>query len=168
MVPDQYSGVVFDVEIVQGSSAETIPLFAKAFEVCKGLGLTVVVTTSHSAPYMTDTPQDAVEIVKAWAADDNVDMLSPQLYSSGMEGSPEFAESNNCKEAGCTWELYQNSKAKFVPSIVTYSHYPAVQEYFSSKYNITNHGFIQWAQDMNSNAVAFYKPAQSIPGLILQ
>lgn len=47
---------------------------------------------SHSAPYQTDTPEDAVAFVKAWCADPNVDILSPQLYSSGTERSPDFTE----------------------------------------------------------------------------
>ena len=46
-----YSGIVFDVEEVDGSSAVLIPLFQQLFSKAKGLNLTVVVTTSHSAPY---------------------------------------------------------------------------------------------------------------------
>lgn len=79
---------------------------------------------------MTDIPQVGVDLVKAWAADANIDYLSPQLYSSGIEGSPEFAETSYCKQTGCVWELYQNSKAKFVPSIVRESHYAPTQTYF--------------------------------------
>ncbi len=102
-----------------------IPLYQEAFKTAKNLGLTTVVTTSHSAPYDTDTPADAVALVKAWVADLNLDIISPQLYSSGMESAPEFELTSSCASSGCTWNLYQGSKARFVPSIVNASHYAA-------------------------------------------
>ena len=109
---------MFDAEHIVGSSSTMIPLFASAFQTAKSLGLTVAITVSHSAPYITDTPADGTAFVTAWAADTNIDIISPQVYSSGTESSPDFAETNNCKAAGCLWTLYQNSKPKFVPSIV--------------------------------------------------
>ena len=51
-----YSGLVFDIEYVKGTSSDMIPLFKKAFDRAKSYGLMTVVTTSHSAPYSTDTP----------------------------------------------------------------------------------------------------------------
>jgi hypothetical protein len=85
-----------------------------------------------------------------------------------MEGSPEFAETNSCKAAGCVWELYQNSKAKFVPSIVAYGQYPATTEYFSSNYNIKTAGFIEWAQHLTNvgEESPFLGAPKSVPGLI--
>lgn len=87
-----YSGVMFDAEIVSGDYTETIPAFAAAFKAAKSAGLGVMVTVSHSAPYHTDTPQDGVELIKAWVQDENIDVISPQLYSSGTETSPDFDE----------------------------------------------------------------------------
>jgi hypothetical protein len=72
-------------------ASAVVPAFRAAFAAAKANGIKVAVTTSHSAPYSTDTPQDAIDMVKAWVADANVDILSPQLYSSGQETSPEFA-----------------------------------------------------------------------------
>lgn len=46
-----YSGIVFDIEEVIGSSQTMIPIFAKTFADCKAAGLSVTVTVSHSAPY---------------------------------------------------------------------------------------------------------------------
>ena len=89
-----YSGIVFDIEVVNCSSSTIIPLFAKAFSTAKSLNLTVVVTTSHSAPSNTTTPQDAIDIVTAWQTDSNIDMLSPQIYSTGTEASPDFSETD--------------------------------------------------------------------------
>jgi len=103
-----------------------------------------VITVSHSAPYETDTPADAIALINAWVADTNVDMLSPQLYSSGTEPAPDYAETSACKSAGCTWDLYKNSKAKFVPSIVNSNQYDAVKSYFASTHSITVTGYIQW------------------------
>jgi len=140
-----YDGVMFDVEIVYGASSVVVPAFAQAFKAMKEQNLLVGVTTSHSAPYMTDTPDVAVELVKSWVKDANIDLLSPQLYSSGQEGAPDFAETNNCKDAGCTWELYEGMLPKMVPSLVAESHYAATQTYFKNM-GITTEGFFQWRQ----------------------
>lgn len=139
-----FTGIIYDVEEVTGG-VEMIDAFGTSFKTCHQNGFKVVVTTSHSAPYQTATPTLAVALVAAWAADENIDMLSPQLYSSGMESVADFAETNSCVQNGCTWDLYKNSKAKFVPSIITSSHYASVQQYFRS-YGITCGGYIQWAQ----------------------
>jgi hypothetical protein len=140
-----YEGVMFDVEEVVGGAAALVPAFAAAFTACKKHGLLVGVTTSHSAPYATDTPADAVAFVKAWAADGNIDLLSPQLYSTGSEGSPEFAETSSCKDAGCTWSLYHGATPRFVPSIVGDEQYSAVEQYFKQQ-GIAVSGFFQWRQ----------------------
>lgn len=142
-----YNGVMFDVEEVTGSAVSVIPAFTKAFAAMKAAGLSVGVTTSHSAPYACDTPQDAVAFVKAWVQDSNIDVLSPQLYSSGSEGAPEFAETSSCVDAGCTWALYKGCKGIFAPSIVTDSQYAAVQAYFNdTARGIPVGGFFEWAQ----------------------
>ena len=141
-----YSGVMFDVEEVVGPAETMVPLFAKAFAACKAAGLAVGVTTSHSAPYQTDAPADAVALVKAWAADTNIDILSPQLYSSGSEAAPDFDETASCKDAGCTWELYVGAKAAFAPSIVESSQLDAVTAYFSAR-KIQTVGYFEWKQE---------------------
>merc|ERR550525_81214 len=141
-----YSAVMFDVEEIVGSSDLMIPLFQESFAALKKAGLIVAVTTSHSAPYQCDSAADAVAITKAWIADANIDILSPQLYSSGQEGTPEFAETNSCKNAGCTWELYKGAKAVIAPSIVDSSQYAAVKEWFSTKLGISTRGYFQWSQ----------------------
>ena len=146
IVAANYSGVMFDVEEVVGPAATMVPLFAEAFAACKAAGLAVGVTTSHSAPYQTDSPADAVALVKAWAADASIDILSPQLYSSGSEAAPEFDETASCKDAGCTWELYVGAKAAFAPSIVEPSQLDAVTAYFTAK-KIRTVGFFEWKQE---------------------
>ena len=142
-----YAGVVFDVEEVIGAAAETGPAFAAAFAACKQQGLGVVVTTSHSAPYQTDSSADAVALVRGWAQDENIDVLSPQLYSSGQETSPQLDITSSCAP-DCSWDLYRGAKAKFAPSIVDESHLPAVREFFegNTTLGIKVDGFFQWKQ----------------------
>ncbi len=101
----------------------------------------VAITTSHSGPYKTKSAADSVRFVKAWVKDKNIDIISPQLYSSGNEAAPEFAETSSCKSAGCTWSLYKGYKGKFVPSLAVDSHYPATQKFFKDKYGMTTAGF---------------------------
>lgn len=140
-----YHGVMFDVEVVTGTSEEVVPAFAAAFKACKEAELMVGITTSHSAPYQTSTPATAVDLVKAWVGDANVDILSPQLYSSGTETSPVLAETASCASAGCTWELYKGAKAAFAPSIVDADQLDAATSYFTNK-GMTIDGFFQWKQ----------------------
>ena len=145
-----YDGVMFDVEEVHGSADVLVPAFKRAFAASKAVGLKVGVTTSHSAPYTTDTPSDAIALVEAWVSDSNIDILSPQLYSSGNESVPEMAETSTCATLsdgtpGCVWEKFTNYKGIFAPSVVDGSHVPAVIEYFSKK-GIEVNGYIQWKQ----------------------
>merc|ERR1719277_2599122 len=141
-----FAGVMYDVEEVKGPSSTMSELFAKSFAAMRNAGLLVGVTTSHSAPYACDTPEDATDILRAWCADPNIDIISPQLYSSGMEGAPELVPTNFCKEAGCTWEVYKSCKAAVAPSIVRSSHYAALKDYFEATVGVTLKGYIVWAQ----------------------
>mmetsp|Transcript_16569 Transcript_16569/g.36654 ORF Transcript_16569/g.36654 Transcript_16569/m.36654 type:complete len:250 (-) Transcript_16569:118-867(-) len=140
-----YEGVMFDVEEVTGPSSTMVPAFAKAFAALKQGGLKVAVTTSHSAPYQCDAPEDAVAYVKAWVADGNIDILSPQLYSSGQEAAPEFAETNSCVAQGCTWDLYKGAKPALAPSIVNEGQYAAVKSWAQGK-GLETVGYFKWAQ----------------------
>jgi hypothetical protein len=140
-----YDGVMFDVEEVTGPSSTMVNAFAKAFAAMKQGGLKVAVTTSHSAPYQCDSADDAVAFVKAWVTDSNIDILSPQLYSSGSETAPEFAETNSCVANGCTWDLYLGAKPALAPSIVNAGQYEAVKSWAAGK-GLQVAGFFQWAQ----------------------
>jgi len=148
-----FKGVMYDVEEVVGPSSVMAPLFEASFAAMKKAGLVVAVTTSHSAPYQCDSPQDAVDFVKAWCADSNVDVISPQLYSSGSESAPELAETNSCKDAGCTWDLYKDCHAELAPSIVEPSHYGPSKDFFQSKLQRGTRGYFVWAQTKAAVAV---------------
>jgi len=140
-----YQGICYDVEEVRGNGESLVKAFAESFATCKASGLKIFLTTSHSAPYKTDTPQDAVKLVKSWVKDVNIDILSPQLYSSGRETKPDFAETNNCKSVGCTWDIWQGSKAVIAPSLAYGNQYLQAVKGFSER-NITIEGYVQWAQ----------------------
>ena len=79
----KYSGIVFDIEVADGDGPPLIDAFQSLFQECKHLNLEVGITMSHSAPFETDTPEIAANLVKSWTQDKNVDFISPQLYSSG-------------------------------------------------------------------------------------
>ena len=82
---------------------------------------------------------------------DDIDIFSPQLYTSGMEESPDF-DLTPCREAPsdeppekarCTYERLKGMKAKWVPSLCSEGHYQATKQFFEDM-GIKTHGFVQW------------------------
>ena len=144
-----WDGVMFDIEDLSGSSSELTEAFANAFAAVQSCGLSVSITTSHNAPFATDDPQTAVDLVTQWLTDPNVDMISPQMYTSGNEDSPVLATTSTCHSANppCDWSAYQGTSKKIVPSIVDSTHLAAVTQFFSDKGIDTQNSFVQWAQE---------------------
>lgn len=65
LIPEaNYSGVVFDVEEAVGNGEDLKEAFEETFLATKKMGLEVIITTSHSAPYQTDDASIAVDLVK--------------------------------------------------------------------------------------------------------
>merc|ERR1711988_719650 len=58
-----YDGIMFDVEKVRGSFDTVNPKFNAAFAAVKAAGMKVAITVSHTAPYDTDSPQIATQLV---------------------------------------------------------------------------------------------------------
>jgi len=85
-----FHGVCFDVELTKGEQ-DLVRAFNRAFAAIKKAGLLVMVTTSHSAPYAASSEKAKELLVDSWVASDHIDIFSPQLYTSGSESSPEFA-----------------------------------------------------------------------------
>ena len=127
-----FNGVCFDVE---ESSAAMIPAMQHAFAACKAAGLRVLVTTSHSAP-VRGSSQGA--IVASWVANTDIDILSPQLYTTGREHSPNFATSG-----GVPWSSWRGAHAVILPSLVDGSHYAATKAYFHNQ-GISTGGYLRW------------------------
>ena len=145
LITPNYSGIIFDVEIANGDDS-LVEAFQDTFKAAKGKDLQVGLTIPHTAPFQTDTPEIAINLVTSWTEDENIDFISPQLYSVGNETSPDYEETGKCVSEGCTWDLYKGLTPKFVPSIVDESQYEEVYDHFKEKYNITCGGFFQWAQ----------------------
>ena len=129
---DQYDGIAYDVE--EGKSGLSNE-FKTSFAAAKARGFKVLVTISHSAPYDIG---DAALLMDVFFDDENIDILSPQLYASGEE-----TENNYETSHGVTWASYAKCKADIVPSLVTGSLYPSALAYFSQQ-GVTLAGYIQW------------------------
>jgi len=128
-----YKGIAYDIEEGDSGLEEA---FTESFKLAKKHGFRVIVTVSHSAPYAV---ADAKKLMESFFADENIDMLSPQLYSGGQETQNDYAITSG---KGVTWEMYVGAKAKIVPSIASY--YADAVDYFG-KLDITLDGFVQWA-----------------------
>merc|ERR1712216_176669 len=97
------------------------------------------VTVSHSGPYGCS---DSHDLMQSFFSNQDIDYLSPQLYTSGNEAIPDFDAGNGVK-----WTDWTGSKARFVPSLACNSvksgGYPHTKDFFA-KYNITATGYIVW------------------------
>jgi hypothetical protein len=132
-----YNGIVYDIE--EGDNGLAGP-FRDSFAACKRRGLGVLVTVSHSAPYGVG---DASALMDSFFSNANIDYLSPQLYTTGNEGSNGWEE-----VAGVTWSRYASAKAKIVPAIVTCGLYANAQSFLKGK-GVKTDGFIQWSQTIS-------------------
>ncbi|WBX78209.1 hypothetical protein PG911_08125 [Tenacibaculum ovolyticum] len=130
-----YDGIAYDVE--EGESGLE-NYFAASFQAAKNKGLKVLVTVSHSAPYGIS---DARELMYSFFSNENIDIISPQLYTTGQELENDYDTSQ-----GVLWNDYENCKAAIVPSIVKASMYINAQEYFA-RLGLTLQGYIQWSQN---------------------
>lgn len=131
-----FIGICFDIESTQGEN-KYIPAMEAAFAATKAAGLKVIVTTSHSAPIKSGAPK---QVVASWVASDNIDYLSPQLYSSGTEKQPQTVTSS-----GVSWDVWKGAKATIIPSIVDGTHWQATQNFFQNQ-GIPLGGYLQWAE----------------------
>lgn len=138
-----YDGIAYDVE---GGDSGLSEDFIKSFQTAKKQGLKVLVTVSHSAPYNI---ADADTLMQTFFADDNIDILSPQLYTTGEEKQNNYETTSG---TSTTWADYANSKAAVVPSIINSSWYnnsaslgENAKGYFK-KQGVELQGYIQWQQ----------------------
>ena len=130
----KYDGVAFDIEEGDSGLEEA---FANAFSAVKSQNMKVLVTISHSAPFGVT---DAATLMQSFFSSDDIDYLSPQLYTTGQEAENDYAISQ-----GVTWQSYVDCKAPVIPSIVCASYYPSAVEYYGN-IGLALGGFIQWKQ----------------------
>lgn len=136
-----YDGVAYDVEVGDTGLAAA---FADSFAVVKNAGLEVLVTISHSAPYGIS---DRAELMTSFFADENINYLSPQLYTTGSETENDYDTTGTV-----TWDLYTAAKAAIIPSLVSASYYDDSSDIgkdafaFFQQQGVTIKGYIQWSQ----------------------
>ncbi len=129
-----YDGIAYDVEEGDSGLADA---FSESFKEAKKQGMSVLVTVSHSAPYGI---QDAADLMNSFFDNDNIDYLSPQLYTTGEE-----TENNYDTSHGVEWNQYACSQAKVVPSIVSDDMYENAKQTFKD-YGVNLSGYIRWSQ----------------------
>ena len=133
-----YSGIAFDVEEGDAGLEED---FANTFKAAQAAGYEVLVTVSHSAPFGIS---DGASLMSSFFSDQNIDILSPQLYTTGNEKENDYATSHNV-----AWSEYAAAKATIAPSIVTAGLYDDAVVYFQ-KQGVTLNGYIQWSRSGGS------------------
>jgi len=150
-----YNGIAFDIEVGDSGLSSA---FSSTFSTCKSKGFQILVTISHSAPYGIG---DAGTLMSSFLSNSNIDIISPQLYTTGNEGSNDYTTSG-----GVGWAQYAGSRAKIVPSIVTGTLYNDAATQFGN-YGVSIAGFIQWSQTVSipansgSAPVAAARPTSS-------
>ena len=122
---------MYDVEEGDSGLASS---FAASFQNSKKNGLTVLITPSHSQPYGIS---DAISLMESFFSDPNVDIISPQLYSSGLETQNDFTA------VGTPWTAYAKSKAKIVPALTYASLYEDARQHFQQD-GVSLSGFVIW------------------------
>ena len=129
-----FEGICFDIELTQGEEQPLVEAFERAFKIVRNAGLLVMVTTSHSAPYASSEKARSL-LITSWRRSSDIDIFSPQLYTSGFESSPEFSLTP-CRSGGamegseCTWERLKPIKARWLLSLASGDHYPEAHEFF--------------------------------------
>lgn len=129
-----WAGLALDVEYCNASGLASS--FQGVLAAAKSKGMKTLVTVSHSAP-VGCPDQDA--LMDAFFQDANIDFLSPQLYTTGTETSPDFSVTSG---SDITFDMYENARGAFLPSIVSASQFDAVVAQFP---NLAVDGFVQWS-----------------------
>lgn len=127
-----FTGICYDIEEGDQGLGQA---FKDSFALAKASNLKVLVTVSHSSPYGF---LDANNVMEAIISSREVDFLSPQLYTSGLETTNDYTISN-----GYGWENYSRSSAKILLSIPRANMYADGEQFFSS-IGVSTAGFIQW------------------------
>jgi len=132
-----FEGLCFDVEECDAGLAEH---FEKAIAAAKAGGMKVFVTVSHSAPYGCP---DGAKLVASFLQNENLEFVSPQLYTAGTEPCADFTANDQLDWSG--WAV--PAKTRIVPSIVDVYQYPQAYGYFKHYWNVTLAGYMQWTED---------------------
>lgn len=136
-----YYGISFDVE--EGDIGLK-DMFKHTFSRAKSAGFFVIVAFSHTAPYGIT---DARDLMMSFIYDNNIDVLSPIMYSTGTEYSSSSQQSpvdtSETYGKNVPWELFQYSKAEVVPSLWNKNLYDSAAQFLQQK-GVTPNGYIAW------------------------
>ncbi len=128
-----YQGIAFDIE--EGDSGLESD-FANCFSLGKANNFQIIVATSHSGPYGIS---DRLELMESILSDKNVDIISPMLYSGG--GAP---DNDYQPTSGVPWDLYKNTQARIMPSILKAAWYQDAVTHFRDSFAIELQGYFVW------------------------
>ena len=76
--------------------------------------------------------------MQSFFKDENIDFLSPQLYTTGKETT------NDYTFARVPWKDYATAKAATIPSIVHPSYYADAVAFFQRQ-GVTLKGYVRWS-----------------------
>ncbi len=97
-----YQGIMFDIEVGDSGLENG---FQQVFALAKTYKYQVLVSVSHTAPYAIT---DNLKLMQSILADENVDVISPQLYSGGRVSKNDYTPT-----PGVPWSTYQGCKPNF-------------------------------------------------------
>lgn len=135
-----YNGILYDIEIGDSGLSSA---FETSFKTAKSKGFKVLVSVSHSTPFGI---ADGQSLMISFLSSTSIDLISPQLYTSGTEATNDYTENP------VLWSQWKTSNIPIVVSINTASLYNNAVSFFSSK-GIQLQGYIVW----NNNHAASKK-----------
>jgi len=157
-----FNAIMFDIEVVKqadGSAIttdaqmdEAIAKFQAVFKMAADAGILVAITTSWCGPFgLNGAPAMKLKLVKSWAADENVHMLVPQMYTSGNEGFNPACTKESCPSKTCdasAWKaMFGNDKQAIVPAIGKASEWAQWKNWLSQmEVEDRAKGYFQWLQ----------------------
>jgi hypothetical protein len=157
-----FNAIMFDIEEVHQADGtpitrgdqmdEVIAKFESVFQKAADAGILVAITTSWCGPFgLNGVPDMKLKLVKSWAADDNVHMLVPQMYSQGNEGFNPACTAASCPSDTCpasAWKaMFNNDKQAIVPAIGKAGEWPQWKNWLSQmEVEHRAKGYFQWLQ----------------------
>lgn len=128
-----YDGLAYDVE---GGTQGLENVFCESFQAAKEKGLKVLVTVSGSAP---ENIVDAPRLMESFVENDNIDLLSPQLYLQAHTTEIVYKEYHDV-----SYSIFRESKTRVVPSIVSpWLNFTNAKEFFH-RIGVKICGYVQW------------------------
>lgn len=122
-----YQGIFYDIEVFDPTNFDVDAMYSafdQSFQQAKSLGLTVMVSTSYTAPYNANGGPGLSLTDQLWQkilADSNVDFFAPQFYGDGTTAS--IANTYGSTVTFSTWTstIVGGGDGKIVPILKAWS-----------------------------------------------